>query len=127
MTVSGDSHNAWFANLTTLAGERVGWEFAGSSVSSPGFESVGLGTLAPVLDGSVSAAQLGPAAVGAGLGLVDDLVWADTVRRGWLSLTVTAASIRGDYQFVDTVKSQTYAVTTGRTVTVQASGMVAVT
>jgi alkaline phosphatase D len=75
----------------------------------------------------VSAAQLGPAAVGAGLGLVDDLVWADTVRRGWLSLTVTAASIRGDYQFVDTVKSQTYAVTTGRTVTVQASGAVSVT
>ncbi|MEI8303036.1 MAG: alkaline phosphatase D family protein [Burkholderiales bacterium] len=127
VTVSGDSHNAWFANLTTLTGERVGWEFAGSSVSSPGFESVGLGTLAPVLDGSVSAAQLGPAAVGAGLGLVDDLVWADTVRRGWLSLTVTAASIRGDYQFVDTVKSQTYAVTTGRTVTVQASGAVSVT
>ena len=125
VTVSGDSHNAWFANLTTLAGERVGWEFAGSSVTSPGFESVGLGTLAPVLDGSVSVAQLGSAAVGAGLGLVDDLLWADTTRRGWLALTVTASSVKADYLFVDTVKAQTYAASVGRSVTVQAAGTVA--
>ncbi|MBU6270470.1 MAG: alkaline phosphatase D family protein [Betaproteobacteria bacterium] len=125
VTVSGDSHNAWFANLTSLAGERIGWEFAGSSVTSPGFESVGLGTLAPVLDGSVSVAQLGSAAVGAGLGLVDDLLWADTTRRGWLALTVTASSVKADYLFVDTVKAQTYAASVGRSVTVQAAGTVA--
>ena len=41
VVLSGDSHNAWFNNLTTLAGEKVGVEFAGSSVTSPGFESAG--------------------------------------------------------------------------------------
>ena len=94
-------------------------------MTSPGFESVGLGTLAPVLDGSVSVAQLGSAAVGAGLGLVDDLLWADTTRRGWLALTVTASSVKADYLFVDTVKAQTYAASVGRSVTVQAAGTVA--
>lgn len=43
VVLSGDSHNGWFTNLTTLAGEKVGVEFAGTSVSSPGFESAGLG------------------------------------------------------------------------------------
>jgi alkaline phosphatase D len=122
VTLSGDSHNAWFAHLTTLAGERVGWEFAGASVTSPGFESVGLGSQAPALDGSALVPQLGSAAVGAGLGLVDDLVWADTSRRGYLQLTVTATSMRGEYVFVDTVKSRAYTTTIGRTVDLQVSG-----
>ena len=43
VALSGDSHNAWFTNLTTLAGEKVGVEFATSSVTAPGFESAGLG------------------------------------------------------------------------------------
>jgi len=52
VALSGDSHNAWFTNLTTLAGVKVGVEFAGSSVTAPGFESAGLGSLASSLDGS---------------------------------------------------------------------------
>ena len=67
VTLSGDSHNAWFANVTTLAGEKVGVEFAGSSVTAPGFEAVGLGALASSLDGSALVPQLGSAAIGAGL------------------------------------------------------------
>jgi alkaline phosphatase D len=35
VTLSGDSQNAWFANVTTLAGEKIGAEFAGSSVTAP--------------------------------------------------------------------------------------------
>jgi alkaline phosphatase D len=46
VVLSGDSHNGWFTSLTTLAGVKVGVEFATSSVTSPGFESVGLGGLA---------------------------------------------------------------------------------
>lgn len=124
VAVSGDSHNAWFANLTTLAGERVGWEFAGASVTSPGFESVGLGSLGPSLDGSALVPQLGPVAVGAGLGLIDDLGWTDTSRRGYLLLTVTSGSTRGEFVFVDTVKSGTYSSAIGRTITFQATGAV---
>jgi alkaline phosphatase D len=113
VTLSGDSHNAWFANLTTLSGSKVGVEFAGSSVTSPGFESAGLGALASSLDGSAVAH-----APASGLGLITDLNYADTVRRGWLKLTVTAGSVKGEYVFVDTVKSTTYTASIGRTISV---------
>lgn len=124
VTLSGDSHNAWFANVTTLAGEKVGVEFATSSVTAPGFEAVGLGSLASSLDGSALVPQLGNAAIGAGLGLVDDLNYADTLRRGYLQLTVTRAAVTGEYVFVDTVKSKTYTATVGKAVTVAASGAI---
>ncbi len=121
VALSGDSHNAWFNNLTTLAGQKVGVEFAGSSVTSPGFESAGLGGLASSLDGSVLVPQLGNAAIGNGLGLVDDLNYADTIRRGYLLMTVTATEVKGEYVFVSTVKSTTYTASVGRTITVAAS------
>jgi alkaline phosphatase D len=120
ITLSGDSHNAWFANVTTLAGDKVGYEFAGSSVTSPGFESVGLGGLGSSLDGTAVV----PGVQGTGMGLVDDLNYADTVRRGYLLMTATAASVKGEYVFLDTIKSKTYVATTGKTVTVAATGTV---
>ncbi|MFM6989875.1 MAG: alkaline phosphatase D family protein [Rhodoferax sp.] len=119
VTLSGDSHNAWFANLTTLAGVKVGVEFAGTSVTSPGFESAGLGGLASSLDGTAVA----PGTYGTGLGLVDDLNYADTIRRGYLLMTATAASIKGEYVFVDTIASTSYTPTVGKTVTVSAADM----
>ncbi len=124
VTLSGDSHNAWFANLTTLAGEKVGVEFAASSVTAPGFESVGLGAMASSLDGSALVAQLGSAAVGAGLGLVDDLNYCDTIRRGYLLMTVTSDAVKGEYVFVSTVKSATYTAAVGKTINVSAAGTV---
>lgn len=120
ITLSGDSHNAWFANLTTLTGDKVGVEFAGSSVTSPGFESVGLGGLAGALDGTT----IVPGVQGTGMGLVDDLNYVDSKRRGYLLMTATAASVKGEYVFVDTIKSRTYTATVGKTVTVAASGAV---
>ena len=124
VALSGDSHNAWFANLTTLAGEKVGVEFAGASVTAPGFESVGLGAMASSLDGSALVAQLGSAAVGAGLGLVDDLNYVDTIRRGYLLMTVTSDAVKGEYVFVSTVKSATYTAAVGKTINVTAAGTV---
>jgi len=121
VTLSGDSHNAWFANLTTLAGVKVGVEFAGTSVTSPGFEMVpALGGLASSLDGT----KVAPGGVnGSGLGLVDDLNYSDTMRRGYLLMTITAASVKGEYVFVDTIGSTTYTASTGKTVTVSATDM----
>jgi alkaline phosphatase D len=119
ITLSGDSHNGWFTNLTTLAGEKIGVEFAGSSVTSPGFESAGLGGLASSLDGTAVV----PGGHGLGLGLVDDLNYVDTIRRGYLLITATAASVKGEYVYVDTIKSTSYAATTGKTITVSAADM----
>ena len=118
VTLSGDSHNGWFNNLTTLAGDKVGVEFATSSVTGIGFESVGLGTLGSSIDGSVLTGQLGNAAIGAGLGLIDDVGYADTSQRGYLLMTVTAASMKGEYVYVSNIKLPTYTLTTGRTITV---------
>ena len=120
ITLSGDSHNAWFTNVTTLAGDTVGVEFAGSSVTSPGFEAFGLGSLASALDGTAVA----PGVQGSGLGLVDDLNYADTIRRGYLLMTATTTSVKGEYVFVDTIKSRTYVAATGKTVTVAATGAI---
>lgn len=120
VTLSGDSHNAWFTNLTTLTGAKAGYEFAGSSVTSPGFESVGLGSLAGALDGTAVA----PGVQGTGLGLVDDLNYADTQRRGYLLMTASSTQMKGEFVFVDTIKSNTYTATTGKTVTISATGAV---
>jgi alkaline phosphatase D len=121
VALSGDSHNAWFANLTTLAGEKVGVEFATSSVTAPGFESVGLGSLAPMIDGSVLAQQLGTGAIGAGLGLVNDMNYCDTRQRGYLTMTITADAVKGEYVYLSTVKSTSYTAAVGKTITVLAS------
>ena len=122
VTLSGDSHNGWFANLTTLAGEKVGVEFAGTSVTSSGFEGAGLGTLASAIDGSVLVPQLGNAAIGAGLGLIDDMNYCDTTQRGYLLMTVTPAQVKGEYVYVSNVKLPAYTAAIGRTVTVAATG-----
>lgn len=121
ITLSGDSHDAWFTNLTTLAGEKAGVEFAGTSVTSTGFESAGLGALAPSIDGSALVPQLGNAAIGAGLGLIDDVNYCDTTQRGYLLMTVTAAAVKAEYVFVSSVKQPTYTATVGKTITVAAT------
>ena len=121
VTLSGDSHNGWFTNLTSLAGEKIGVEFAATSVSAPGFESAGLGALASSIDGSALVPQLGSAAIGAGLGLIDDVAYCDTVRRGYLLITATPAEIKGEYVFVSSVKQPTYTASVGRTIKVMAT------
>jgi alkaline phosphatase D len=78
---------------------------------------VGLGALASALDGTVVAPVNG-----SGLGLVNDLGYADTIRRGYLLMTATNDDMKGEYVFVDTVKSTTYAASVGKTVTVTAAG-----
>ena len=121
ITLSGDSHDAWFTNLTTLAGDKAGVEFAGTSVTSTGFEAAGLGALASSIDGSALVPQLGNAAVGAGLGLIDDVNYCDTTQRGYLQMTVTAAAVKAEYVFVSSVKQLTYTAAVGKTITVAAT------
>jgi alkaline phosphatase D len=101
VVLSGDTHNAWHADLT-LAGLidpaqaelKVGEEFATTSVSSPGME-VDL--------------PLPPARAKALFErAVDDLRWMDPSRRGYLKMTFTATEARADWCFVDTVVSRSW-------------------
>lgn len=117
ITLSGDSHNAWFAQLTTLKGQKVGVEFAGSSVTSPGFESLGLASIAPALDGSINSKQWIDGN-GKNFGMIDDLNFIDTKSRGYLMMTFTLDNVKGEYIYLDTVVSNTYKSSIGKTITV---------
>lgn len=120
VVLSGDSHNAWCNNLKSLDGtSQIGVEFATTSVTAPGFESAGLGGLASTIDGTLLTGGVN----GTGLGLVGDVNYSDTQRRGYLLMTVTAANVKGEFVFVDNIKTKTYAATVGKTVTVAAANL----
>ncbi len=120
VVLSGDSHNAWFNNLKSLDGTaQIGVEFATSSVTAPGYESAGLGGLASTIDGTL----LTKGVNGTGMGLISDVNYSDTMRRGYLLMTVSAANVKGEFVFVDSIQSKTYAGAVGKTVTVAASNL----
>lgn len=103
VVLAGDTHNAWANELKDLAGDIVGVEFAGTSVSSPGMEQY-LGIRPEERD-----------AVEAGVvGLVEDLKYANLTDRGFLTVTFTQDQARAQWHFVDTILSQTYAESTDR-------------
>lgn len=84
VVTSGDSHNAWAGSLVN-DGKPAGVEFAGQSVTSPGFEQ------ALVAD---------PAVVRAGLvGNSDELKWCDTSNRGYLTLSFDKARVEANWLF----------------------------
>lgn len=103
VVLAGDTHNAWYADLT-LAGlldpaqadRKVGEEFATTSVSSPGFEAEL--PVPPALAEEVFES------------VVDDLKWMDASHRGYLKLSITPGQARADWIFVDTVLSRSYQV-----------------
>ncbi|MCQ9379303.1 alkaline phosphatase [Methyloversatilis sp. XJ19-49] len=100
VVLAGDTHNAWASDLTDFAGNRVGVEFATSSVTSPGFEEY-----FPAEN---------PLAVAAGLTqIIGPLQYADTARRGFMLVTVTAQACRAEWRYVSTVKSRSYTVANG--------------
>lgn len=99
VSLAGDTHNAWASVLTDAAGQRVGVEFATSSVTSPGFE---------LLLPSVS----GPVLTDAFPKMVKDLRYAETSKRGYLVLTATPAEVRGDWVEINTVFSHSYSAKT---------------
>jgi alkaline phosphatase D len=96
VVLAGDTHNAWHSDLTLMSGQKVGEEFATSSVTSPGLEAY---------------LSLPPAQVKAIFeGVVKDLKWMDSSRRGYLKLTVTSGQVQGEWLFIDTITSRTYKV-----------------
>jgi alkaline phosphatase D len=97
VVLAGDTHNAWASQLTLVNGTVVGYEFATTSVSSPGFEEY-LPTLTPDQSKAIF------------LGVVDDLKYADTYRRGFMLMQFTASEAKGTWHFVSTVKSRSYTV-----------------
>ena len=107
VVLAGDTHNAWCSRLTLVNGTVVGQEFGTSSVSSPGFEEY-LAALPPAQTKQIFE------------GVVNDLRYADTSRRGFLLMNFTPTEAKGTFCFVSTVKSRTYTVDATTTLSVSA-------
>lgn len=102
VVLAGDTHNAWHSNLTlmgltnpSLAGTKVGEEFATSSVSAPGIETY----LAPMKPPEIKFIFEN---------VVDDLNWMDASQRGFLKMTFTASEAKGEWIFVNTIGQRNY-------------------
>ena len=104
VVISGDSHNAWAFNLAE-SGRPAGVEFAGQSVTSPGYESE---------------LAADPAVVQAGLIAANpEMAWCDTSRRGYMTVGFTPETARADWVFVSTIRDRSLATTTPQAATVQ--------
>ncbi len=108
VVLAGDTHNAWANNLSTLAGDPVGVEFATAGVTSPGLESY-LGLPAAAI----------PSAEQAITTLVDDLQYLNASQRGYLLVTFTPEEARADWRFVSTVKARDYVIDSSRSKTLR--------
>ncbi|KTT71490.1 alkaline phosphatase D family protein [Sphingomonas endophytica] len=96
--ISGDSHNAWAYDLAQ-DGRPAAVEFAGHSVTSPGFES---------------ATAYDPRRIAADLVRANpELKWCDTSRRGYMALTIAADRVDNDWIMVDTIKRRGLGATIG--------------
>jgi len=107
ITLSGDTHNAWFNELTTAGGTKVGQELAASSITSPGLETY-LGTSPQALGGFEQALAL----------LVDDLIYLDASRRGYTLATFSTGKIKSEWRFVTTISSPDVSTVVGHTETI---------
>jgi len=96
VVLAGDTHNAWTSQLT-YEGKIAGVEFGGTSVSSPGLD---------VILGASAAAAFNPVLPT----LVDDLVYANLVGRGYLHVAFSRETVTASHRFVTTIESREYAV-----------------
>jgi alkaline phosphatase D len=106
LVLAGDSHNAW-AFDHAHAGERVGVEMAGQSVTSPGFEYY-LGWVRPG-DLARDVMATSPA-----------LKWCDTSQRGYLAVELTPKAATGEWRFLSTVRQKSTALAGTKRMTVLA-------
>jgi alkaline phosphatase D len=100
--LSGDSHNGWAYNLAH-GGKPAGVEFAGQSVSSPGYEN------STKVDPKVIAEAIIKAS--------PELKWCDTSHRGYMMVSLTPAAATSQWVFMDTVQTRSQAVKGSKTLT----------
>jgi alkaline phosphatase D len=92
VVLSGDSHNAW-ANDLVNDGRPAGVEFAGQSVSSPGFETYLKGASPAAVAGALMQAN-------------PTLRWADMSNRGYMQVVLTPAEALCEWRFSAAVTSR---------------------
>jgi hypothetical protein len=73
--------------------------------------------MGPALDGSINSKQWIDGN-GKNYGLIDDLNYIETKSKGYLMMTFTQDSAKGEYIYLDTIVSNAYKSTVGKTITV---------
>lgn len=92
IVLSGDSHNGWAFDLD-VDGRAAGVEFAAHSVTSPGFESFAPG---------IAPDDIARALVEAN----DQLGWADTGSRGYMTLRLTPEMAEAEWLGLETIRAR---------------------
>lgn len=92
ISIAGDTHNAWYATLNDVTGNKTGAEFATASVSSPGFEAI-FGADAETVTNFEQAHQL----------LIDDLQYLNAADRGYVLVSFDAQKAEAEWRFVSTL------------------------
>ena len=100
IVLSGDSHNAWAFDHAN-GGAPAGVEFAGTSVTSPGYESYAPGAPTEVLVSATMERNPG-------------LKWANLEKRGYMAVELTPARATAEYVMLDTVRERSIAATSHR-------------
>jgi alkaline phosphatase D len=93
--LAGDSHNAWAYGLIE-DGRPAGVEFAGQAVTSNGMEA-NLAADPKIVAAAYVAAN-------------PELKWADTSRRGYMTINLTARRVTGEWLFLPTIKTRSTAI-----------------
>ena len=104
VVLSGDSHNGWAFNLDQDR-RPAGVEFAGHSVTSPGYEA---NTVAKESDRVAALRRSSP-----------ELAWANTEARGYLSVRLTPDAVTGEWHFLDTIRARSLAMKGSHAMTVK--------
>ena len=92
ISLAGDTHNAWAFDLDH-GGQKVGVEFGGHSVTSPGFEGY-LPQIAPE-DIAKAMVERNP-----------ELQFMDSSQRGYMAVELTPGSATSEYRFLSSVKQK---------------------
>ena len=114
ISLAGDTHNAWAGRITDSGGETVGFEFATTSVTSPGLEDyLGIPTANEARNRESGVTQL-----------VTDLDYCNIRERGFMLITFTREQAVAEWQFIDTIKQRNYQTLAelNKTLTLQSGG-----
>ncbi|QZD90921.1 alkaline phosphatase D family protein [Qipengyuania aurantiaca] len=103
VSLAGDTHNAWAFDLAH-EGAKVGVEFGGHSVTSPGLE----GYLPHIPPETVA---------GALVARNPELKWMNASKRGYMAIELTPGVVHCDYHFMHDVRSRNDAVNPSHRVT----------
>jgi|SRR5690242_5603104 len=98
VVISGDSHNAWTYDLGQ-DGKPAGVEFAGQSVTSPGYEHSTSADPKTVAAGMIAASP--------------ELKWCDTSHRGYMVTTIEPERVSNDWVLLDTIRQRSLAARVG--------------